>query len=170
MKMNVRNILILILSITIIIMGIGFVVLFFKLNSLRSLDNSFSVDFIKVRKLSSVKGGSVEPKSNVEISSNGKLINMDFTLSNENDIVTYEIVIKNTGNIDAEINELLMSPDYINDFKKQAFPITFEISDITGKVLEPDEETNVKLTVMYSSSPTKDVKNIKGKIGIIASK
>ena len=44
------------------------------------------------------------------------------------------------------------------------------ITDIDGKILEPNEDIIVKLKVVYKAGTSLGEKLIKGKIGIIASK
>lgn len=167
-KVNISNIIIVILSITIVSLGIGFIVVSMKYHSLKNSDNSFNIEFTRVKKQSSVKGGKEEPIGHLDIVKDNKEIKMDFNLNNENDALSYEIEVKNTGTLTAEITDLVMSPDFVNDNKDLASPVAVTLSDISGKILEPGETTTAKLTIMYPPSPIKGTKNIKGKLGIIA--
>ena len=69
-----------------------------------------------------------------------------------------------------------MSPDFVKDNKQQISPVEMTITDISDKILEPNEETIVKLKIVYKSNQNKDntteekkeEKKIKGKLGIIS--
>ena len=142
-KINIRNNLILILSITIVLLVIGFIAVSIRYNSLKTKENTFSVDFVKVKKVTSSKGSNKEPKGTLEITKNNKIIEMSFDLFSPKDELLYEITIKNTGTNDIEIVELLMSPDFVKDNKQQISPVEMTITDISDKILEPNEETIV---------------------------
>ena len=150
-KINIRNNLILILSVTIVLLSIGFIAVSIRYNSLKTRENSFNVDFVKIKKVSSSKGTNKEPKGTLEITKNNKIIEMSFDLFSPKDELLYEISIKNTGTNDIEIVELLMSPDFIDKNKQQISPAEMTITDISDKILEPNEETIVKLKVVYKS-------------------
>lgn len=168
-KINIRNSLILILSITIVLLAIGFIAISVKYNDLKSRVNIFNVEFVKVKKLTSVKGSNKEPNGKLDITNNGKIINMSFDLYSPKDEMIYEITMRNTGTNEIEIVELLMSPDYISDNKQQISPVEISLTDINGKILEPNEETSIKLKVTYKNKDSKyEEKKITGKIGIIS--
>lgn len=171
-KINIRNSLIIILSVTIVLVTIGFITVSVRYNSLKTRDNSFNIDFVKIKKVSSSKGTNKEPKGTLEITKNNKIIEMSFDLYSPKDELTYEITIKNTGTNDIEIVELLMSPDFIKNNKNQISPIEMTMTDISDKILEPNEETIVKLKIVYKivqNNETNPVeKKIKGRLGIIS--
>lgn len=168
-KINIRRSLIIVLLVTILILSVGFITVAVKYYTLASKDNSFNIEYTKVKKISSSKGSNKEPNSQLEITQNGKVIEMDFNLHSPKDEIIYEITIKNTGSTNAEITELLMSPDYITDNKLLINPIKMTLTDINGKSLEPGEDTIVKLKVSYENTNIKEEKKFKAKLGIIAS-
>ena len=77
---SVRNGMIVVLCITIICLGIGFIILSIELDKEKKTDKVYDVSFVEVSKISSVSGGSVEPVGNISIEDDGKLLNMDFIM------------------------------------------------------------------------------------------
>lgn len=167
-KINIRNSLIAIMSITIVFMSIGFILISMRLEKYRNDEVLFQVDFARVRLINSIKGGSKDPKGELDITLNNKVIDMNFDLYSENDELDYEIVVKNNGNVSAKIVDIMMSPDYVGDYKSKISPIDIDMSDISGKKLEPGEETAFKLSVVYNAGSVKGSRNITGKLGLIA--
>ena len=167
-KINLKKSMINIFIVTIVLLVIGFIIISVKYYSLKTKGNSFNIEFTKVKMTSSIKGSKKEPSGKLEIISNSKELDMNFNLYSEKDELKYDITIKNTGDVNAEIVDLLMSPDYIKEDKSLISPISMKLTDVSGKILEPGEEITVKLDVVYNAGTIKDSKNIKGKIGIIA--
>lgn len=173
-KGSIKNIIIVFLCITIIAMGIGFMVLSMKLEKYRSEEEIFDVRFTSTKLLSSIKGGEKDPKSNLKIEKTGKVLDMNFKLFREHDEVDYEVTIKNMGTVPASVVSLFSSPDFRSkEVIADIFPVTISVSDISGKLLEPGEETTVKISAIYNKDPNaktvKDVeKKVTGKLGIIA--
>ena len=172
-KDRVKNTIIVVLCVTIIFMGIGFMVLSMRLEGYRSEEEVFDVRFTSVRLLSSIKGGEKEPRGTLSIEDTGKILDMDFSLFKEHDQVDYEVIIKNEGTVEASIVSLFSSPDFRSkEMIQSLYPVTISISDISGKLLEPGEETTVKISAIYNSVPEDvlldDKIDLSGKIGIIA--
>ena len=76
---NVRNSVIIILCITIICMAIGFIVISVDYTKKTKENFSYSVIFTKIKKLSSVKGSTSEPKGTVSINEDQAEIEMNNT-------------------------------------------------------------------------------------------
>ena len=173
-KGSIKNVIIVILCITIIAMGIGFMVLSMRLEKYRSEEEIFDVRFTSTKLMSSIKGGEKDPKSKLKIDKDGKILKMDFRLFHEHDQIDYEVIVKNRGTVPASIVSLFSSPDFRSKETIQNLsPITISISDISGKLLEPGEETTVKISAIYNKDATntknKDVeKKVTGKLGIIS--
>lgn len=167
---NIRNSIIIMLSITIICMGIGFAVLSMQLSNKNEETPYFNVSFTKVKEEPSAKGGTIAPIGSHSITNNGKELTMQFTLNVPNDELAYSIVVKNEGNIPAEIVNIKETPDYTNDVNSAnlIYPVTITRSDIIGKVLEPGEEETIKLMVLYNSSNTKKTKKFNYQLSLIA--
>ncbi len=173
---KIKNTIIVILCITIISMAIGFMVLSMRLERYKSEEEVFDVRFTTVKLLSSIKGGEKDPIGNFDIDKTGKILDMDFQLFKEHDEIDYEVTIKNDGTVPASIVCLFSSPDFRSkDVIKSISPVTISISDVSGKLLEPGEETIVKISAIYNASTTPTVATAKsktmtlsGKIGIIA--
>ena len=179
-KEHGKNVVIISLCCTIIVMALGFIVLSIKVDHVKAEEKIFDVAFIGVKQIASIKGGLFDPSGELKIDTEGKILHMDFTLYQEHDEIDYEITIENKGNVDASIVKLLMSPDFEEkSVAKDISPVSISLSDISGKILEPGEETTVKLTVLYNSSnPNEEVnpdinvetneKKVSGKVGLIA--
>ena len=67
-----RRHLVIVLSVTILCMSLGFIVLSFAFNSKKNGISSFDVSFTNIEKVSSVKGSDIEPIGNLDILSAGK--------------------------------------------------------------------------------------------------
>jgi len=173
-KGSIKNVIIVVLCITVISMGIGFMVLSMRLERYRSEEEIFDVRFTSTKLMSSIKGGEKDPKSKLTIDKNGKILDMDFKLFREHDEVDYEVTVKNMGTVPASVVSLFGSPDFRSkDTIKDISPVTISISDISGKLLEPGEETTVKISAIYNKIDTgiqkKDAeKKVTGKLGIIS--
>lgn len=168
-KINLRKSIIVILSVTIVLLTIGFITISVKYHGLKEKETSFNVEFTKIKKVSSSKGSNKEPSGSIDIKNNSKELDLSFNLYHPKDEMLYEITLKNTGTINVEIIDLLMSPDYVKGNKNLISPVKMTLTDISGKILEPGEESVIKLNVVYSDTKNIEQKNIKGKIGIIAS-
>lgn len=169
---KVKNIVIIMLCATVILMAAGFVVLSVKLDNVKNELNSFNVEVKKVKKVSSLKGGSKDPLGEVKISKSKTSVNMEYVLYNPHDEITYEIIVQNKGTMRAEITDVISSPDF-DDIKiaSDYEPLSLSVTSIAGKILDPGEEATMKVSVFYQ--PTKDQKllgkhTITGKIGIMS--
>ena len=152
--LNIRKFIIIILSVTLIIMGIGFMIISSKYYNLKNKSTSFNVEFTNYKKVNSIKGGENEPTGKVSLLSSGKILDMTLKLYSKYDEVDYQITIKNTGTVDAEIVDIIMSPDYIKEYKSKIYPIEISMTDISGKILEPEEETTLKISAKQNAMQT----------------
>ena len=164
---NIKNSIILVLCITIISMGIGFIVLSLELKSKQKEVSIFDIIYTDVEIVSSIKGGKIEPSGKINIKSNGKVLDMNFSLSNPKDELVYLVTIKNAGNISGEVIDLIESPEYSNKYSTSIKPISISFTDIKGKILEPDEETQMKIKVTYEKTPTPKKISFNEKLAII---
>lgn len=166
---NIRNGIIVVLCITIIFMGIGFIVLSMELEKKNNSVNNFDVLFIDVTKSSSTKGGKVNPDSDVEIQAGGKELAMNFTLNAAHDEISYNAIIRNNGSLNAVIVDLIESPDYESSkFSNMIDPVTITYNDIIGKELKPGEEVELKIIAYYNPSTISGVRSFDYKLGIIS--
>ncbi len=165
---NIRNSIIIVLCVTIILMGIGFIVLAYSYNS-NSKDATFDLSFVKVKDISYVKGGKTPPIGKSSITNRGKEINLNFTLSTTYDQVTYTILIRNEGTLPAEILDIKENPDYTHDSLKNTIkPITITKSDIIGQVISPGDEVELTVQATYGESSVNIKKNIDYQLALIA--
>ena len=61
--------------------------------------------------------------------------------------------VKNIGDIKAKIIDVIVLPDYIKDdnSKKLIYPAELSINSIKGKILNPGDQTTLKITVTYKN-------------------
>lgn len=167
-KINIRNLIITLLCITVIILAVGYSVLAIRLDAYKNKQEKYEVIFTDVSDDESVKGGNEEPECTTSINDDGHTISMNYTLNNAQDEMAYQVTIKNTGTIKAKIIDIVSTPDYINE--KIAInsikPVTITKTDISGKVLEPDEEVTFKVVAVYDN-PSSGVKKIPYKLSLI---
>lgn len=164
---NIRNSVIIILCITIICMAVGFIVISIDYTKNKNVKMSYNVVFNKIKKLSSVKGSTIEPKGTVEINEDTSEIEMNITMNSPHDELSYVATIENKGTVPIEILDVMESPDYkLNSFKKLITPVTINLSDIKGKVIEPNETLDLKIVFYYNTGST-GTKTFDYKIGLI---
>ena len=166
--LNIKNSIILVLCITIISMGIGFIVLSIELKSKQKEVNIFDIIYTDVEIISSIKGGKKEPIGKINILSNGKVLDMSFSLNNPNDELVYLVTIKNAGNISGEVIDLIESPEYSTKYLTSIKPVKITYTDVIGKILEPDEETQMKIKVTYDKIEVPKKISFNEKLAIIA--
>ena len=149
-RINMRNLVIIALCITVIVMAIGYAVLSIKLNK---DDPYYKVSFTKVEQTSSVKGGTTNPEGKFKINSSGQKVDFKFSLNNPYDELIYKITIKNEGNIPIEIKDIIEYPEYTinSEAKKSIEPVKIFYNDVTENVLEPDGETEINLVIQFNS-------------------
>lgn len=165
---GMRNIIIVVLCLTIICLGIGFIILSMELSGIKSGKNNYDLAFAEVNNISTVSGGSMSPTGDIKIKEKGRLLDMNFTLYSARDELDYNITIQNNGTISATILDLIESPEYANgNFKNSLLPITISYSDVSGKVLEPGDTTTLKLSVIYNYSTVTGVRSFNYKIGLL---
>lgn len=151
-NINIRNLIIVMLCITIILMGVGFAFLASQLDKEKNKVDKFDVSITKVEAQTSIKGGLIDPTATKELIDDGRTIKFNFTLNNPKDELAYEITIKNTGDIPAKVIKLISSPDYIKDGKLSSSiePVRITHTEINNKTLFPNEQIKVKLLVTYN--------------------
>lgn len=165
---SARNSVIIILCITIICMGIGFIVLSMELEKKKNEKALFDMSFVSYAKVSSTKGGTVNPTGKLEIIDSGKVLDMSFTLNTAHDELIYNVVIKNNGTMTAEIVDLIASPDYISKgFNSLIEPVTITTNDLRGRELSPGEEVELKIALYYNPSTMKGKRTIDFRLGLI---
>lgn len=170
---NIRNSIIIILCVTIICMGIGFALMSMRLEKVRNNTPHFDLSFNRVVEETSIKGGKTAPTATNTISNNKKEIDMTFNLYTVRDELAYKIYIKNMGNIPAKIYALKETPDFLNSStsKNSIYPVTITHNDIIDKVVEPNEEIELKVIVLYNSSATQQTypsKKINYQLSLVA--
>ncbi len=167
--LRIRNSVIVILCITIIFLGVGFIALSVELKKEKDEVSSFDVSFVKIAKTSSVKGSNVAPDGTYEIINGGKELNMQFTMNSIHDELLYLVTIQNKGNLPAEIVDIIESPDYsLPVFKKMINPVSITLSNVKGKILPAGEEMDLKISVYYNPSTLEVAKKvIPYRIGLI---
>lgn len=150
--LKTRNVIIMFLCATIICLGIGFSYLSIELNKKNANSTSFDVSFTNVELVTPIKGGKIAPVALSSITNSNKTVNFNITMYAPRDEITYKVTIKNTGTMKAEIINLIEVPDYLNDtsLSKSIYPLKITHNDIVGKVLEPDEEITLNISVIFN--------------------
>lgn len=149
---NIRNLIIIMLCITIISMGIGFAYLSVILENKNKEKPIFDVSITRVTEETSIKGGMLAPVGMQKIKNDKKTIDFNFIMYTPQDELSYTITIKNTGTLNAKIEDIITYPNYLEDTTLQASisPITITHNDLDGKTLEPEDELEIKLVVSYN--------------------
>lgn len=156
-----KNILIIILCITIILLSIGYALIAIRLKEREATDKIYDVSITNIQEGTAIRGGESLPTSKSNITNGNKTADFTFNLQNPGDTLTYIITIKNNGNLKAKIDGLAESPDYINndDEASRISPVIINHNDITNQELNPGEEINLTITVEFSNSGTaKEIK------------
>ena len=149
--------LIIILCISVLIITLAFTIAIVKLAKVTKEKTDFKIEFISMNKLNPIQAGKYSPTSNATITNNGLSVDLSFDLYTPNDEITYLLKIKNVGKIKGKIVNVISVPDYFNDenTKLTIAPATIEINNITGKVLEQNEEITLKITATYNYRNTR---------------
>lgn len=149
---NIRNLIIIMLCITIICMGIGFVYLSVILENKNKEKPIFDVSITRVTEETPIKGGLLAPVGIREIKNDKKTVDFNFTMYTPQDELAYTITIKNTGTLSAKIEDIITYPNYLGDAKlrESISPITITHNELDGKVLEPEDELEIKLVISYN--------------------
>ena len=164
---NIRNSVIIVLCITIICMALGFIVISVDYTKNKNKDLTYKVEFTKIKKKSSIKGSTIEPKGKVSISENAAEIEMNITMNSQHDELSYIATIENEGTVPIEIVDIIESPDYkLDSFKKLISPVTITLSDVEGKIIKPNETLDLKIIFYYNGTST-GPKTFDYKIGLI---
>ena len=168
-KVSIRNLIIALLCLTIICLGTGFSFLSVKLETLESKKEIFDVVFTEVNGGTSVKGGGQEPIGLYSIDDDGHTLDMKFTLYNQLDELAYTITIENKGTMNAKIIDVVASPDYESDSRLVNLirPIKLTTTDISGKVLAPNEETTLKVVAIFGQGSSNKTTTIPYKLSLI---
>ena len=163
--LNIRNSVIIILCITIICMAIGFIVISVDYTK-KSNGLNYNVIFNNIKKTSSVKGSNTDPKGEVKIVDDSE-IEMKITMNAPHDELSYIATIENESTVPIEIVDVIESPNYkLDSFKKLINPVTITLTDVKGKVIQPNETLDLKIVFYYNSGST-GTKTFDYKIGLI---
>lgn len=153
-RVNIRNLIIVMLCITIVFMGIAFAYLSMRLSEQISKQELLEISITNIEEKTSIKGGITAPKATKELIDEGKTAKFHFTLNNPNDEIAYKLTIKNTGDVPAKIIRLISSPDYLKEqnFKSMIEPVVITHTNIENKKLKPNESIEVDLVITYNMS------------------
>lgn len=146
-----RNLIIIILCLTIVCMGIGFAFISMELEKGKAEAPIYSLEITKTSKSMPIQGGLKEPTSSASVTNMNQTINLEFNLSSPRDEIGYKVIIKNTGNIKAEIINLIEKPDYITDYQEagKIYPVKISHNNIAGVTLSPGEEVALNITAKF---------------------
>lgn len=165
-----RNWIIIILCSTIVCMGIGFAIVTMQLENVTNEHPTFAVEFTSAKERTPVQGGIKTPSATSSITNSNQTINIEFNLSSPRDEISYRITIKNTGNVKAEIIELIEKPDYLTSpaAATSILPVKISHNSISGKVLDPGEEVDLTIIAMYDYNATSSPVTVPYQLSILA--
>ena len=162
-KNKEKNSVLIFLCITILSLVLGFVFLSFKIKEVKESSSYYKVIFSNIEKVSSIKGGKIEPVSSANIILDGHEVEMDFELNDIHDEVVYSSSIKNKSNTPVKIIDIIKSSN-----RDDNYPINLEIINENSKIIEAGEEIIIKFRITYKKSKEEvSKKSIKYKLGII---
>ena len=142
-----RNIIIGSLCSLLIIMGIGYAILSQTLN-ISGIANMKGTWDIKITDISEAsKTGKADPGTPT-ISSSGVSASFEANLWMPGDSITYNITVKNNGNIDAALKELV--PSVENGVQQ----VKFSNNAVQGKVLRQSESYTFQVSVVFDEDAT----------------
>lgn len=164
-----KNLIIIILCITIILLSVGFTLISMRLANQEK--NIYDVEIVNIQQGTAIRGGTTLPTGEANITNNGKTADFTFQLSTPNDTLTYIITIKNNGNLKAKIDGLAESPDYLTDNNQanSILPVIINHNDIINQELNPGEEINLTITAEFASSGQATKKTVPYKVSILTS-
>lgn len=167
---NIRNLIIIILCITIISLGIGFAFLSVELEKRSDENLIFNVSITNVRQNTSIMGGTISPTATHNVTDNKKTIATQMNLYAPYDEVSYTITIENTGTITAKISDIIEIPNYTKDSIAitEIYPVEITHMDIVGKVLEPGESVDLTIAASYKPTATIIPKTINYQLSVIS--
>jgi len=151
-KMMVKNLIIVALCLTIVFLSVGFCVLSMKLDEYREESASYNVSIDRIVMGTVVNSGNIKPFSSYDITNEDKTVKFIFQLYNPNDSISYSVFIKNKGNIPAKIDKVIESLNYN---KSELYPIQITYDDIDGKVLNPNDEVELVVSINYGNGLSK---------------
>lgn len=166
-----KNLIIVILCITIILLCVAFSLVSIKLKEKEASGKLYDVEIVNIQEGTSMKGGTVLPTGTYTIENNGKTANFTLNLTSPKDMLTYIITIKNNGNVKAKIDGLAESPDYLHDNNQanSILPVIINHNDITNQELNPREEIKLTLTIEFANSGQPMNKTIPYAISVLSS-
>ena len=96
-----KNIIIMILCMTIILLCVGFSLVSMRLEEKEAAGKVYDVEITNIQEGTAIRGGVDLPYAATEITDNGKTAEFIFNLSYPEDTLSYIVTIKNNGNLKA---------------------------------------------------------------------
>ena len=161
-KKNLNNLIISVLSLTIILMGIGFIYLSMKVTSLEKNKSKYEVKILNIEEGTIINGTKKTINNNYNITDNNKTVEFNFKLNDLKDSLSYQIIIKNTGTLPAQIDNIIERTNYDKNY------LNIKTNDILGEIIEPNEEIKLDITI---STTKKEIlsKDVAYKLSILTS-
>lgn len=160
--LRMRNSIIVILCFTIICMAIGFSLLSIKLEKIKKEKPNFNIMFEKVIVNDNTKSNS---KCSNSIINSSKEVYMNCLLD-EGYQLSYSVVIKNVGNMDAQIISVV---ENVLSSNSSTFPVKIKHSDLGGEVLKPNEEATLDVSFNYPKGSLGVPQNFNYSLFLVAS-
>lgn len=147
-KHKQKNVLIGLLIAAVLMMSVGYAALASQLQigGISNIAGNFKVKFTSITE--GIATGTATNKTPATISDTSATFDVEFT--SPGDSMTYEIVVKNVGNLVAELDSIVGLPS-----ESSTDPIKYTVTGVSeGDVLRPNETVTVTVKAEYDSSIT----------------
>lgn len=145
-KHTQKNILIAFLIMAMLMMSVGYAALASQLdiNGISGITGKFKVEFTSLNEGVAVGGATNKTPATYTSTT----VNFDVELVSPGDSMTYEAVVKNTGNLDAKLDSIVGLPT-----SDENSAIIYTMSGVeTGDILRSSESKTITIKVEYNSA------------------
>ena len=159
-RLKSRNVMIIVLSTTVVLLCLGFLSLSYKLQKYENEKHTFHIIMKKIEKDTFVKGGTNPPEGTYHMLNDGLSLDMNFQLFSPKDEIAYTITLMNMGTIPAKIIDIAEN--------QSTNQIKVSHDKIKGKVLKPNEELKFSLVVLVNQKENFKPSTMKYQLNILA--
>ena len=107
-RKNKTKSLIVILAVIILIITLCFLYTIFKFEKLKEKKSDFRIEYTNISKINPIKAGNFDPVGRASITNKGLSLDMSFDLYSPNDEITYNVTVKNIGDIKGKIVNIVV--------------------------------------------------------------
>lgn len=145
-KHGQKKVLIGLLIAAVLMMSVGYAALASQLDidGVSKISGDFKVKFINITE--GVATGSAKNTTPATVTDTTATFDIDFVLPG--DSMTYEITVKNTGNLTAKLDEIIGLPS-----ETDTDPIKYTVTGVeVGDILNPNQEVTITVKAEYDSN------------------